>query len=111
MTLADIVGACLTNLPFAIFVEYVSGTVAERERRVRNAAFVLGKSQNLQDSLRWYHLQDPDDENANVDRWRSGEANPYIFPGNDTGNVYAPIEEISTVLEWELLLSAQSVRL
>lgn len=111
MTLADIVGACLTNLPFAIFVEYVSGKVAERERRVRNAAFVLGKSQNLHDSLRWSQLQDPDDENANVDRWRSGEANPYIIPENDNSNVHAPIEEISTELEWELLLSAQSVHL
>lgn len=88
-TLADIMGACLTNLPYAIFVEYISGMVTERVKRVKNAVFILGKAQNLEDALHWSCFKEPDDENANVDRWRSGEADPFSSYHHDNCNTFA----------------------
>ncbi|XLS70494.1 hypothetical protein HN51_027359 [Arachis hypogaea] len=46
-TISDILGACLTNLPYAISAKCSNSTVAEREDSVRDAVEMLGRTKKI----------------------------------------------------------------
>ncbi|KAL9326706.1 hypothetical protein ACSQ67_007351 [Phaseolus vulgaris] len=45
--ISDIVGACLTNLPFVISDKCLNSTIEEREDTVRNAVYIFGKTKKI----------------------------------------------------------------
>ena len=45
--ISDILGACLTNLPFVISDKCLSSTIEEREDTVRNAVYIFGKTKKI----------------------------------------------------------------
>ncbi|XP_068669435.1 uncharacterized protein [Aristolochia californica] len=46
-TIADIFGACLTNLPHLIYKECIDNRIELREAGVRKAAYLLGETENI----------------------------------------------------------------
>ncbi|RYQ87896.1 hypothetical protein Ahy_B09g095437 isoform C [Arachis hypogaea] len=46
-TISDILGACLTNLPYAISAKCSNSTIAEREDSVRDAVEMLGRTKKI----------------------------------------------------------------
>ncbi|XP_058106291.1 uncharacterized protein LOC131249497 [Magnolia sinica] len=71
-TIADILGACLTNLPQVISKECFCNSIEVREERVRDAACLLGEAGSILAILREHNFPvlDPD-ETADIDKWRS----------------------------------------
>jgi hypothetical protein len=49
--ISDILGACLTNLPHVISIKCLSSSIEEREDRVRQAVYVLGKTKKIIEML------------------------------------------------------------
>jgi hypothetical protein len=49
--ISDILGACLTNLPHVISTKCLSSSIEERENRVRQAVYVLGKTKKIIEML------------------------------------------------------------
>jgi len=49
--IADILGACLTNLPYVISVTCLNTGIEERENSVRQAVYVLGKTKKIIEML------------------------------------------------------------
>ncbi|XP_047150796.1 uncharacterized protein LOC124822784 [Vigna umbellata] len=45
--ISDIVGACLSNLPFVISNKCLNSTIEEREDTVRNSVYILGKTKKI----------------------------------------------------------------
>ncbi|KAK7265919.1 hypothetical protein RJT34_33544 [Clitoria ternatea] len=45
--ISDILGACLTNLPYVISTKCLNSTIEEREDTVREAVFILGKTKKI----------------------------------------------------------------
>ncbi|CAN4077956.1 unnamed protein product [Withania somnifera] len=70
--IADITGACLTNLQRVISMQCHHGTIEERAAGVRSAVLLLGKAENI---LKILHSQplpsSPPDQLAKIDHWRA----------------------------------------
>jgi hypothetical protein len=49
--ISDILGACLTNLPHVISTKCLSSSIEEREDRVRQTVYVLGKTKKIIEML------------------------------------------------------------
>ncbi|CAJ1943388.1 unnamed protein product [Sphenostylis stenocarpa] len=49
--IADILGACLTNLPFVISNKCLNSTIEEREDTVRNAVYNFGKTKKIIETI------------------------------------------------------------
>ncbi|XP_045789717.1 uncharacterized protein LOC123884623 isoform X1 [Trifolium pratense] len=49
--ISDILGACLTNLPHVISTKCLSTSIEEREDRVRQAVYILGKTKKIIEML------------------------------------------------------------
>ncbi|KAJ4973064.1 hypothetical protein NE237_006238 [Protea cynaroides] len=71
-TILDLLAACLSNLPHALYAECVLTDIAEAEERVKRAAYVLGKSQEIFQILHFMDTPDLDHvELAYLEKWRS----------------------------------------
>ncbi|XP_058106294.1 uncharacterized protein LOC131249500 [Magnolia sinica] len=70
-TIADILGACLTNLPRVISMECFCSSIEVREERVRDAAYLLGEARSILAILTEHEFPDLDrNKMANIDEWR-----------------------------------------
>ncbi|CAL5437021.1 unnamed protein product [Camellia sinensis] len=70
--IADILGACLTNLPRVIPMDCHRSTIEEREESVRHAIVLLGKAHKILEMLDQQPLPSADPEQlASIDAWRS----------------------------------------
>ncbi|KAH7833729.1 hypothetical protein Vadar_009127 [Vaccinium darrowii] len=70
--IADILGACLTNLPRVIVLKCYCNAIEEREKSVRHAASLLGETEEILQILRGH--QPPNfsgDVAAYIDEWRA----------------------------------------
>ncbi|KAJ4972654.1 hypothetical protein NE237_005828 [Protea cynaroides] len=83
-TISDLLAACLSNLPHALYTECVLTDIAEAEERVKRAAYVLGKSQEILQILHFMDSPDPDHiELAYIEKWRSVKQFKYPTSGSD----------------------------
>lgn len=70
--IADVIGACLTNLPRVISLKCHHSTIEEREQSVRNAILLLGKTEKILEILNVQPLPTSDpDQMACIDEWRA----------------------------------------
>lgn len=70
--IADILGACLTNLPRVIVLKCYSSAIEEREKSVRHAASLLGETEEILEILRRHQLPNlSGDRDAYIDEWRA----------------------------------------
>ncbi|XP_052171480.1 uncharacterized protein LOC127787462 [Diospyros lotus] len=70
--IADILSACLTNLPRAMLMECHQSTIEEREENVRRTIILLGKAERILELLGQLQLPSLDLEQlAYIDDWRS----------------------------------------
>ncbi|KAH7867489.1 hypothetical protein Vadar_034175 [Vaccinium darrowii] len=70
--IADIVGACLTNLPLVIARKCYGSPIEEREKSVRHAASLLGETEEIMEILRSHPLPSlSGDLAAYIDEWRA----------------------------------------
>ena len=96
--IAEILGACLTNLPRVIPMECHRSTIEEREESVRCAIVLLGKAEKILEILDQELLSSSDPEQlACIDNWRSSrrQKNPpqFGFPSTvSTSDIYLSIE-------------------
>ncbi|XP_057512135.1 uncharacterized protein LOC130794280 [Actinidia eriantha] len=96
--IAEILGACLTNLPRVIPMECQRSTIEEREESVRCAIVLLGKAEKILEILDQELLSSSDPEQlACIDNWRSSrkQKNPpqFGFPSTvSTSDIYLSIE-------------------
>ncbi|XP_058086481.1 uncharacterized protein LOC131233713 [Magnolia sinica] len=90
ITISDILGACLTNLPRAISMECFSSGIEAKEDSIRKAASLLGEAENILDTLGHQAIQDLGiDQFAYIDDWRASKLkkkNPSGVP-SATSNV------------------------
>ncbi|XP_043694494.1 uncharacterized protein LOC122645230 [Telopea speciosissima] len=71
-TIADLLGACLPNLPHALYAECALTNIVEAEERFKKAAYVLGQFQEIIQILRAMNFPELDhDESAYLENWRS----------------------------------------
>lgn len=71
-TIADILGACFTNLPCVIILKCYYSAIEERERSVRNAACLLRETEEIFEILRDHDLPSLEgDRVAFNDEWRA----------------------------------------
>ncbi|XP_058106293.1 uncharacterized protein LOC131249499 [Magnolia sinica] len=71
-TIADILGACLTNLPRVISMECFCCSIEVREERTRNMAYILGEAEAILTILSKHKFSDlSDSQRADIDEWRS----------------------------------------
>ncbi|XP_058086480.1 uncharacterized protein LOC131233712 [Magnolia sinica] len=74
VTISDILGACLTNLPHAISIECSSGAIEAKEDSIRKAASFLGEAENILETLGQQGVQDLGiDQCAYIDDWRTSK--------------------------------------
>ncbi|XP_058106292.1 uncharacterized protein LOC131249498 [Magnolia sinica] len=70
-TIANILGAYLTNLPRVISMECFCGVIEVREDCVRDVAYLLGEAETILVILGEHMFPDLDpDQMANIDEWR-----------------------------------------
>ncbi|KAE9455912.1 hypothetical protein C3L33_12192, partial [Rhododendron williamsianum] len=71
--IADILGACLTNLPRVIIRKCYCSAIEERERSVREAACLLGEAEEILEFLRDHDVPPSleGDRAASIDAWRA----------------------------------------
>ncbi|KAI8531062.1 hypothetical protein RHMOL_Rhmol11G0108300 [Rhododendron molle] len=68
--IADILGACLTNLPRVIALKCYCSAVEEREKSVRHAASLVGETEEIREILRCHQLPSLSvDRAAYIDEW------------------------------------------
>eukprot|EP00268_Persea_americana_P045030 TRINITY_DN4569_c0_g2_i2.p1 TRINITY_DN4569_c0_g2~~TRINITY_DN4569_c0_g2_i2.p1 ORF type:complete len:679 (+),score=100.37 TRINITY_DN4569_c0_g2_i2:217-2253(+) len=67
-TIADIVGACLTNLPKVIYMKCVCNSIEFREESVRDAAYLLGETEEI---LKKLEIGPYPDDKEYIDSWIS----------------------------------------
>ncbi|XXG75880.1 hypothetical protein AAC387_Pa08g0355 [Persea americana] len=84
-TIADLLAACLTNLPHMIHMECICSSIEVRELRVRKAAYLVGEVENILMTLGQQAFPDMDpDRTAFVDEWRLSKqkdaAGPFTAP-------------------------------
>ncbi|CAN4077957.1 unnamed protein product [Withania somnifera] len=71
ITIADILSACFTNLPRAITMACNSGAIEEREKSVRRAALLVGKSEEILKIIQHHELPNISaDQSAYIDQWK-----------------------------------------
>ncbi|XP_058104534.1 uncharacterized protein LOC131248310 [Magnolia sinica] len=76
-TIADILGACLTNLPRVISIERRGDSIDEREKEIKDAASALGEVQDVFAILSKHKLPDLSPyEMADIDDWREALSRP-----------------------------------
>ncbi|KAL2472486.1 hypothetical protein Adt_40622 [Abeliophyllum distichum] len=69
--IADVMGACLTNLPHVISMKCHQSTIEEREKCVRSAILLLGKIEKILEILNGLPLPTSEpDQTACIDDWR-----------------------------------------
>ncbi|XP_058086483.1 uncharacterized protein LOC131233714 [Magnolia sinica] len=74
VTISDILGACLTNLPHAISIECSSSAIEAKEDSIRKAASFLGEAENILETLGHHGVQDLGiDQCAYIDDWRASK--------------------------------------
>ncbi|XP_058086477.1 uncharacterized protein LOC131233708 [Magnolia sinica] len=74
VTISDILGACLTNLPHAISIECSSSAIEAKEDSIRKAASFLGEAENILETLGQQGVQDLGiDQCAYIDDWRASK--------------------------------------
>ncbi|XP_077242975.1 uncharacterized protein LOC143883515 [Tasmannia lanceolata] len=86
VTISDILGACLTNLPRVISMECFCSAIEIREASVRKATYLLGECRTVLSDLEGKTLVDPDCM-ADIDKWRSIKQNnnvPLCSPSAST---------------------------
>ncbi|XP_077234169.1 uncharacterized protein LOC143876332 [Tasmannia lanceolata] len=72
ITIADLLGACLTNLPRVISMECTCNAIEVREASVREATYLLGECKKLLSDLEQKMFSDVDpDCMADFDKWHS----------------------------------------
>ncbi|XP_077242361.1 uncharacterized protein LOC143882845 [Tasmannia lanceolata] len=69
LTISDILGACLTNLPLVIPMECFCTAIEIREASVRKATYLLGECETFLSDLEGKTLVHPDCM-ADIDKWR-----------------------------------------
>ncbi|KAF7145312.1 hypothetical protein RHSIM_Rhsim04G0107000 [Rhododendron simsii] len=71
--IADILGACLTNLPHVIIRKCYCSAIDERERSVREAACLLGEAEEILEFLQDHGVPPSleGDRAASIDAWRA----------------------------------------
>ncbi|KAH7844117.1 hypothetical protein Vadar_024539 [Vaccinium darrowii] len=70
--IADILGACLTNLPRVVILKCYSSAIEERERSVRHAACLLGETEEILETLQDHDVPSLEgDRVAFIDEWRA----------------------------------------
>ncbi|KAF7145495.1 hypothetical protein RHSIM_Rhsim04G0033400 [Rhododendron simsii] len=70
--IADILGACLTNLPRVIIQKCYCSAIEERDKSVRRAACLLGETEEILAILKHHELPSlSGDRAAYIDDWRS----------------------------------------
>lgn len=70
--IADILGACLTNLPRVIIRKCYCSAIEERDKSVRRAARLLGETEEILAILKQHELPSlSGDRAAYIDEWRS----------------------------------------
>ncbi|XP_077242974.1 uncharacterized protein LOC143883512 [Tasmannia lanceolata] len=74
ITISDILGACLTNLPSVISMECFCSAIEIREASVRKATYLLGECRTVLSDLEGKTLVDPKCM-ADIDKWRSIKQN------------------------------------
>lgn len=68
--IADILGACLTNLPRVIALKCYCSAIEEREKSVRHAASLVGETEEILEILRRHQLPSlSGDRAAYIDEW------------------------------------------
>ncbi|XP_058086479.1 uncharacterized protein LOC131233710 [Magnolia sinica] len=84
ITISDILGACLTNLPRVISMECFSSAIEAKEDSIRKAASLLGEAENILDTLGHQAIQDLGIyQFAYIDDWRASKLKnkkPLRFP-------------------------------
>lgn len=81
LMISDIFGACLTNLPQVISKQCFLSTYEEREESVRQAIFLLGKTEKILKILDKKVLPSLNpDQMASIDEWRVLEQQKYFLP-------------------------------
>ncbi|XP_058086478.1 uncharacterized protein LOC131233709 [Magnolia sinica] len=74
VTISDILGACLTNLPHAISIECSSSAIEAKEDSIRKAASFLGEAENILETLGHQGVEDLGiDQCAYIDDWRTSK--------------------------------------
>ncbi|XP_076958814.1 uncharacterized protein LOC143634684 [Bidens hawaiensis] len=80
--IADIIAACLTNLPQAIIKKCHADAIEKREASVKDAARLLGRTKNLMEILaardETPRDMDPSDDLPFIDKWRAHFKNPQV---------------------------------
>ncbi|CAA2980211.1 uncharacterized protein LOC111391085 [Olea europaea subsp. europaea] len=88
--IADILAASLTNLPRVITMKCHHNSQKERQKSVRNAALLLGETEEILQILQQREMPSLDhDEAAYIDEWRT-------FIEDDNGNSLASILSIGS---------------
>ncbi|KAH7833235.1 hypothetical protein Vadar_004295 [Vaccinium darrowii] len=90
--IADILGACLTNLPRVIVLKCYSCAIEEREKSVRHAASLLGETEEILEILRRHQLPNlSGDRAAYIDEWRAfmKQKNPPAIVGSSNNETAA----------------------
>ncbi|XP_059657520.1 uncharacterized protein LOC132304041 [Cornus florida] len=69
---ADILGACLTNMPRVITTKCFCSAIEEREKSVQHAAHLLGETEEILEILQQRELPSLNpDQAADIDEWRA----------------------------------------
>ncbi|XP_057511755.1 uncharacterized protein LOC130793905 [Actinidia eriantha] len=90
--IADILGACLTNLPRVISMKCFCSAIEKREESVNRAAHLLGETEEILEMLQQHELSGlSPDQAAYLHEWRAliKQKNPSKFvsmPNNDTAS-------------------------
>ncbi|GFZ01174.1 hypothetical protein Acr_14g0008090 [Actinidia rufa] len=90
--IADILGACLTNLPRVISMKCSCSAIEKREENVNRAARLLGETEEILEMLQQHELSGlSPDQAAYLHEWRAliKQRNPSEFvstPNNDTAS-------------------------
>ncbi|GFQ07854.1 hypothetical protein PHJA_002929400 [Phtheirospermum japonicum] len=70
--ISDILAACLTNLPRVIMLKCHSNAIKEREKSIRQAAVLLGESEEILETLQQREVPNLDPERAaSMEGWRA----------------------------------------
>nr|GMD99841.1 ATP-dependent RNA helicase [Ipomoea batatas] len=68
--IADILGACLTNLPEAITAKCSSVSIEKREETVQKMAHIIGETEEILKVLQKHRLPDLATKRVDIDEWR-----------------------------------------
>ncbi|KAH7836942.1 hypothetical protein Vadar_007676 [Vaccinium darrowii] len=83
--IADILGACLSNLPRVIIQKCYCGAIEEREKSVKHAARLLGETEDILEILGHHQLPClSGDRAAYIDEWR------VVIMQKDTPSIVSP---------------------